>query len=370
MAPDVNLGDLTQIQTGKLDANASTPNGDYPFFTCAREPLRIASFSYDCECVLVAGNGDLNVKYYQGKFDAYQRTYIVQACPEATNRLHLRYVYHFLESHLETLRQQSIGGIIKYIKIGNLADAKIPLPPLAEQKRIARILDVADALRAKRREAITQLDTLLQSTFLEMFGDPFSESSTSSHVPFSTLTQRITYGFTSPMSHMESGIPILTAKNVLDGALDLDNIHYADQGEYDRLTAKSKPAFGDVLITKDGSIGRCAVVPDIGPLCINQSVALIIPDRSLVMPEYISAYIRSRPVQQRIQRMGKGNALKHLQITELARFPSVLPPLELQHHFATIVESAERQKGAQRAHLAELNALFASLQSRAFRGEL
>ena len=73
------LGSLTSIKTGKLDANASSENGIYPFFTCAVEPLKIDSYSYDCECVLVAGNGDLNVKYYNGKFDAYQRTYIIES---------------------------------------------------------------------------------------------------------------------------------------------------------------------------------------------------------------------------------------------------------------------------------------------------
>ena len=74
-----NLGDLVRIRTGKLDANASVDNGKYPFFTCSKQPLRIDSYSYDCECVLVAGNGELNVKYYDGKFDAYQRTYIIES---------------------------------------------------------------------------------------------------------------------------------------------------------------------------------------------------------------------------------------------------------------------------------------------------
>ena len=73
------LGDLVRIHTGKLDANASAPEGQYPFFICAKEPLRISTHSYDCECVLVAGNGDLNAKYYNGKFDAYQRTYILES---------------------------------------------------------------------------------------------------------------------------------------------------------------------------------------------------------------------------------------------------------------------------------------------------
>ena len=89
----VRLGDLTQIKTGKLDANASSSDGEYPFFTCSKEPLKIATYSYDCECVLVAGNGDLNVKYYNGKFDAYQRTYIIEG--NGDGRLFIPYLYLF-----------------------------------------------------------------------------------------------------------------------------------------------------------------------------------------------------------------------------------------------------------------------------------
>jgi type I restriction enzyme S subunit len=106
------LGDLVRIRTGKLDANANDPEGEYPFFTCAREPLRISKHSYDCECVLVAGNGDLNVKYYSGKFDAYQRTYIIESLKSKV--LDTRYLYHFMDIYLEKLRHMSIGGVIKY----------------------------------------------------------------------------------------------------------------------------------------------------------------------------------------------------------------------------------------------------------------
>ena len=122
-----NLGGLINIQTGKLDANASSENGAYPFFTCAREPLRIDGWKYDLDAVLVAGNGNLNVKHYRGKFDAYQRTYILDV--NKPNYLDVRYLYHFMDSYLVTLRAQSIGGIIKYIKLGMLRNAKIPLPP-------------------------------------------------------------------------------------------------------------------------------------------------------------------------------------------------------------------------------------------------
>lgn len=90
----VRLGDYVSIKTGRLDANAASENGKFPFFTCSVEPLKIDKYSYDCECVLVAGNGDLNVKYYYGKFDAYQRTYIIES--RNKNILSVKYLYFFL----------------------------------------------------------------------------------------------------------------------------------------------------------------------------------------------------------------------------------------------------------------------------------
>ena len=121
----VKIGDLTKIRTGKLDANAASEDGKYPFFTCSRETLKIQTYSHDCECVLVAGNGDLNVKYYNGKFDAYQRTYIIE--DNGSGKLCMPYLYYFLVGYVEELRKQAIGGVIKYIKLGNLTNALIEL---------------------------------------------------------------------------------------------------------------------------------------------------------------------------------------------------------------------------------------------------
>lgn len=130
----VRIGDLTKIRTGKLDANVSSENGKYPFFTCSKEPLKISTYSYDCECVLAAGNGDLNVKYYNGKFDVYQRTYIIE--DNGSHKIYVPYLYYFMERYIEELRKQAIGGVIKYIKLGNLTEAVIELPSIEDQKAI------------------------------------------------------------------------------------------------------------------------------------------------------------------------------------------------------------------------------------------
>lgn len=165
----VKLGNYIKIQTGKLDANASDDNGEYPFFTCAVEPLRINKYAYDCECILIAGNGDLNVKYYNGKFNAYQRTYIIEVI---NKNLEIRYLYHFLTKYIDILRKNSVGGVIKYIKLADLTDIKLFLPSINQQQKIVSILDKADEIRQKKKQANEKLDEFLKSTFIDMFGDP------------------------------------------------------------------------------------------------------------------------------------------------------------------------------------------------------
>ena len=124
----VILGGYVKIKTGKLDANASEENGKYPFFTCAREISRINTYAFDCECVLVAGNGELNVKYYEGKFNAYQRTYVIESLDHQV--LSTKYLYYFIDNYMEKLRNGAIGGVIKYIKLNHLTDIELPLPDL------------------------------------------------------------------------------------------------------------------------------------------------------------------------------------------------------------------------------------------------
>ena len=158
----MRLGDYINIKTGKLDANEACVNGKYPFFTCSVVPLKIDSFSFDCECVLVAGNGDLNVKYYNGKFDAYQRTYIIET---KTDNLNARYLFYFLKKHVEVLRKESTGGVIKFIKKGNITEANIPLPATLQQESIVRHLDTIHANLECKKQQMDKLDALIKSRF-------------------------------------------------------------------------------------------------------------------------------------------------------------------------------------------------------------
>lgn len=370
--PRRNLGDLTEIRTGKLDANASSADGNYPFFTCAQEPLRISDYSYDCECALVAGNGDLNVKYYNGKFDAYQRTYIVEARPEKKSQLHVRYLYHFLETYLETLREQSIGGIIKYIKLGNLTDAQIPLPPLAEQKRIAGILDAADALRAKRREALAQLDTLLQATFLDLFGDPVTNPKGWEMGVVGDLLQSANYGTSEKAGENGGAIPILRMNNITySGEWDFKSLKYVDLDE--KEIGKYLVRKGQILFNRTNSkelVGKTAVYRRNEPMAFAGYLV-----RGIVKldadAEYVGAFMNTPQTKKYLQSKCKNIVgMANINAKEFQAIPMPKPPTRLQREFGLVVGVIEGQKVAHRSHLAELDTLFASLQSRAFRGEL
>ena len=140
--PKTRLGDFVSIRTGKLDANASSENGKYPFFTCGVETLKIDDYAFDCEAVLLAGNGEFCVKYYNGKFNAYQRTYVIETLDN--NVISVPYLYAWFGQYAKVLRGKAIGGIIKYIKMGDLTEAKISFPPLEVQNSYVAIAQQAD----------------------------------------------------------------------------------------------------------------------------------------------------------------------------------------------------------------------------------
>lgn len=367
----INLGDLTQIRTGKLDANASSTDGEYPFFTCAKEPLKISSYTYDCECVLVAGNGDLNVKYYDGKFDAYQRTYIIES--KNKDLLNVRYLFHFLDKYLVTLREQSIGGIIKYIKLGNLTDAKIPLPPIEEQHRIAAILDKADELRQKRQQAIEKLDHFLQAEFISKFHQKNYPEFNVSDLLENEKSMR-TGPFGSQLLHSEfvdEGIHVLGIDNAVQNSFNWAKPRFITEEKYKdlkRYTVKPK----DVIITIMGTCGKCAVVPEDIPTAINtKHLCCITLDQNKCNPEFLHSYFLIHPTARNyLASRAKGAIMSGLNMGIIKELPVELPPIEKQKEFSTLKQKVILQKELMVKELSKINNLFASLQNQAFSGTL
>lgn len=159
----VRLGEIVIIKTGKRDANFGSINGKYKFFTCAKEPIKCNSFSFSGEALLLAGNGDIgNISYYYGEFEAYQRTYVLQPYLE---NVYLRYLYYYLLSYwVQYNLAQMFGATIPFIRLGNVQNYIIALPPIAEQHRIVSkiesifcILDTIDTLQSQYQDNLATL---------------------------------------------------------------------------------------------------------------------------------------------------------------------------------------------------------------------
>lgn len=365
----VKLGGLVSVLTGKLDANAASPDGQYPFFTCAREPLRISSWSYDMDAVLVAGNGDLNVKYYNGKFDAYQRTYILS--PKDGCNLDARYLYHFMEKYLDKLRSQSIGGIIKYIKLGMITEAVIPLPPLSEQKRIAAILDKADQLRQKRKQAIALLDSLTQSIFLEMFGDPVSNPKGWKMASIFDVSTKVTDGTHDTPRRTTAGVPFLTGKNIRPYIVDLSQIEYVDEQTHKEIFRRCNPEMGDVLYTNIGAGVGAAALNRLTYEFSLKNVALIKPNRKLMTGEFLELVLNNSKFKSRLlEQYAQGGAQKFLGLATIKKIQIPVPPLNDLSSLTSRLMILEPIRISLQDRIRRAHALFSSLQHHAFSGQL
>ena len=293
------------------------------------------------------------------------------------SRLHAPYLVEFLKTQEPHFERQARGATIKGITRQVVGGLEIPLPPLVEQRRIAEVLDKAEALRAKRRAALAQLDSLTQSLFLDLFGDPDTKG-----WPMTDIAGVVneddggirTGPFGSQLLHSEftaEGIAVLGIDNAVANEFRWGERRFISEAKYRQLKRYTvRP--GDVLITIMGTCGRCAVVPDDIPPAINtKHLCCITLDSSKCLPIFLHAYFLRHPTALRyLSQTAKGAIMSGLNMGLIKGMPIPLPPVSLQREFARRVAAVEKLKTAQRAALAELDALFASLQHRAFRGEL
>lgn len=361
------LGDYVNIKTGKLDANAASDNGKYPFFTCAITPLKIDTYSYDCECVLVAGNGDLNVKYYSGKFDAYQRTYIIES--KNKNNLSLRYLYYFLEQYVETLRKESIGGVIKYIKLGNLTEAVIPLPPLEEQHRIVSLLDKVSDLITKRRAQLDKLDLLIKARFVEMFGDCKTNPKGWKTCCLEDIAEVGSSKRVFVEELKEDGIPFYRGTEVgaLAEGLTITPELFITEEHYKELCDMSgKPQKGDLLMPSICPDGRIWLVDTDDPFYFKDGRVLWVHGISDKFDPVFLLYTLKDRIMTDYSSIASGTTFAELKIFALKKCEIFNVPIELQRSFSSFIQNTSRSKLTIQQSLDKLEILKKALMQQYF----
>ena len=286
------------------------------------------------------------------------------------------FFYHLLGSNAlySEFERRAAGATVKNLNIDLVRGVNVPLPPLPEQRRIAEILDKADALRAKRRAALVQLDTLTQSIFLDMFGDPATNPK---GWPMKQLGDVATEVYRYPtyydIAYEDDGVPEIRGE-----LLNPDGSIVTDRTRLRFISAQTSARFpktvlatGDLVMSVRGTIGKMGLVPpELEGGQITANLIRINLDQALLDSVFAWNVTQTQFFKQQIINACSSTTILTIKAPDLKRLPVPVPPISLQRKFATRVTAVAALKAGQCASVAELDALITSLQQRAFRGEL
>jgi len=292
-------------------------------------------------------------------------------------KLDRAYLFHWVKTSefISDMVRKATGASYPAVSDRIVLESKISLPPIAEQKRIAAILDKAEELRGLRRKALGELDAIPQSIFLEMFGDPVTNpKGWETHLLGNLTVEGLQNGLYKTSSDYGEGTPILRIDAFYNGRVTkLDSLKRV------RISLAEQETYGlqkdDIVINRVNSIeylGKSALIPRLlEPVIFESNMIRFRLDRKYACPRFIVEFLQTPFIKSQI-RTGTKDAVNQSSINQqdVKAFQIRVPPLPLQQEFARRVEAIEHLKTTHRESLAQLNALFASLQHRAFRGEL
>nr|WP_294554022.1 restriction endonuclease subunit S [uncultured Rhodopila sp.] len=275
---------------------------------------------------------------------------------------------------LDKAFQRRTGSALKRIILKDLQDIRVPVPSFSEQRRIACILDEADALRAKRQATLTQVDALTVSLFYDSFVTPQHVAAWPQVAIGTVATAMRTGPFGSQLLHSEfvdAGIAVLGIDNAVKNVFAWDDRRYITERKYKQLT-RYRVYPGDVIVTIMGTCGRAAIVPSDIPVAITtKHLCSITPDPRQCLPEYLHACFLTHPsVLRQLGVTARGAVMPGLNMGLIKDTIIPLPPLLVQQEFADRMKTVRTLRTSIETAMNQLHSLFASLQHRAFRGEL
>jgi len=361
--PEYFSGSIPWVKTGDLKQKYITSPEEY----ISEEGVQNSSAKlFPKETVLIALYGATIGACSILKIEATTN----QACGAIlpSHRVIPEFLYLFLCSNRQTFISQGVGGAQPNISGGILKETYFPLPPLPEQQRIVARLDKAQQLIDKRKEQLALMDSLVQSLFYEMFGDPVKNEKGWEVKPLGSVVNKLTDGTHKTPVYLSEGVVFISAKNVKNGYLTFDDTKFISESEHSELTRRCKPEINDILITKSGSIGMSALVDVDFEFSLFESLALVKYHRNVLNGHYLKYHLNDISVAKQYANSSKGGTIKHLHLNELRKVLLLIPPLPLQQTFAERVQQIEALKQSMTASLRELEHNFNSLMQEAFGG--
>jgi restriction endonuclease S subunit len=290
-------------------------------------------------------------------------------------RVHPKFLYYWLRKNRPYLESIGNGATFKEVSKAIISRIEVALPSLPEQRRIAAILDKADELRAKRRATLTKLDTLIRSIFLDMFGDPSMNPRGWPLSALGTLLRDVTNGMTRRRAESDAGQSIvLRLRDIREGWIDYSDVNRitltSDEAQ------KYKVSVGDLLFIRvNGNpdyVGRCAFFSGYPEnVYFNDHVMRVRADDTAVNGIFLAFLLNSAHGKREIAKHRKTSAGQHtINQDGLSQIRLPHPPLHLQQDFANVIAAIGGWKYKHEVSLLASDRLFASIQQRAFSGEL
>lgn len=289
---------------------------------------------------------------------------------EPDDRVCKKYLYWFLRYYGERELFDAFGATRASLNIGTLRDLEIPLPPLPEQKRIAAILDKADAIRRKRQQAIQLADEFLRSVFLDMFGeyvtaDGYAEAD---KAKIRDLVDYIDYRGKTP-TKSESGIPLITAKNVKKGFVDVEPREYIPAENYEAWMTRGLPQENDILFTTEAPLGNVALLGKYEKVVVGQRL-IALRSKGRVTHEFLMHLLLDPFVQGLIMNRSSGSTVKGIRTKELYEIELPIPDIDRQVEFSNIYWKIKSLTQNEFISSGWNENVFNSLSQRAFSGLL
>lgn len=279
------------------------------------------------------------------------------------------YLYYAIKYFTPHLKELGNGATFKELSKKSVESFRIPLPPLETQKKIAEILDTADAYRQKTKELIAKYDELAQSLFLDMFGDPVTNPKGWETQPLGEITD-VRDGTHDSPKYIEKGYPLITSKNIKDGSISMEKVNYISKEDYDSINARSKVDIGDILMPMIGTIGNPVRVSE-APYFAIKNVALIKNSaEESIKNEIVLALLKGHYLKWYSSNHNRGGTQKFLSLGSIRKMPIIVPPTNLQNQFVERLEDVNMQRKYAKQVDIKSNTLFNSLLQKAFKGEL
>ena len=341
------LKEICKISTGKLNANAKTENGKYPFFTCQKMPNKIDRYSFDTEAVLMAGNGNVgNVHYYSGKFDAYQRTYIIESS-EANVKFLYYYLKTFFKEYVENYKKE---GIISYITLPVLEKFLVPLPPLKKQEEIAAVLDkfteLTEELTAREAQYNYYRDMLLSEDYLNKISEKLIKEFCPGGVEWKKLWEVTIWD--KKFNGIEKYKQLKVNKYYYYLANDLKKL-ISEQGKIKILTTNKTNIFANEENVKENiTDGEVVCIPWGGNPIIQYYKGKFITGDNRIATSYDTTKLNNKFLfYYLLNNIGlissfyRGSGIKHPDMSKVLEMKIPIPPIEIQNKIVDFLDNFE-----------------------------